>query len=55
MYLHPFKFGIVLHRLSLVHRVEIKPGIIVLNWLEVHLGGLSDAAILGQLGGIPSL
>ena len=29
-------FGIVLRRLSLVHGVKIKLGVVVLDWLEVH-------------------
>ena len=41
--LHPLKFGI-----SFAHRVEIEPGIIVLDWSEVHLEGLLDAVIFGQ-------
>ena len=28
--------GVVLHRLPFVHGIEIKLGVIVLDWLEVH-------------------
>ena len=42
--------GVVLHRLSFVHGVEIDLGIIVLDGLEVHSEGLLDA-ILGQFVG----
>ena len=29
-------FGIVLHRLSFVHGIEVKLGVVVLDWLQVH-------------------
>ena len=35
--------GVVFHRFSFVHGVEIKPGVVVLNWLEEHPQGLLDA------------
>ena len=28
--------GVVLHRLSFVHGEEVKPGVVVLDWLEEH-------------------
>ena len=36
-------FGVVLHCLSFVHGVEVKPWVIVLDWLELHSQGLLDA------------
>ena len=41
-------FGIVLHRLSSVHGIEIELRVIVLDWLEIHPQGLLDA-ISGQV------
>ena len=38
-----YVLGIVLRRLSLIHGVEVKLGIIVLDGLEVHPQGLLDA------------
>jgi len=43
--------GVVLHRLSFVHGVEIKLQVVVLDWLEVHLEGLLDAMDWSQLIG----
>ena len=39
----PHVFGIVLERLLLVHGVEIKFGIVVLDGLEIHSQSLLDA------------
>jgi len=39
-------FGIVLHRLPLVHGIEIDLRVIVLDGLEVHPEGLLDAVYL---------
>ena len=36
-------FGIVFHRLSFVHGVEIELGVVALDGLEVHPQGLLDA------------
>ena len=41
--------GVVLHRLSFVHCVEIKSGVFVLGWLKVHPEGLLDAMGWSQL------
>ena len=34
--------GVILRRLSFVHCVEIKPGVVILDRLEVHPEGLLD-------------
>jgi len=44
-------FGVILHRLSFVHCVEIELGVVVLDWLEVHPKGLLDAVGWSQLVG----
>jgi len=42
--------GIIGRRLSFVHGVEVEPGVIVLDGLEVHAHGFLDAVrVLGQL------
>jgi len=43
-------FGIVFHRLSFVHGVEIELGVIVLDRLEVHPQGLLDAVRTSLVG-----
>jgi len=45
--------GIVLHCLSLVHGVEIKLGVSVLDGLEVHVHGILDTVTVSESGRRP--